>query len=127
MTEQLLPEVRLKVAGECVPKDWCKNSYGEVVVIENCWPYGGGGYMPNTTAEWLPEKDFWQKDALTRTVAREIGELAEINSMCAGEDYVAFGNKLYKVQDYDSRLRVSIATDDVPALERLLAELRGWL
>lgn len=138
MNEKLNPEVRVKVAGECEPKNWCKNSYGEIVVIENCWPYGGGGYIPNTTSEWLPKTDLRQKDALTRTAARLIDEVdkAALESTSDASTpnekpmRARWGNAAGLIMKYskaDKRFRKAIAANDTDALERIVAELKGFL
>jgi hypothetical protein len=110
MVEQLPKEVRVKIAAECTDREAEVDARTDSVLV-----WHDGYCVP-----WVPDSDNWHHRQLARTVAREIkAKLTGISK----QDIAAFLNSVCLLE----RLNDALATDDVPALERLLAELRGWL
>jgi hypothetical protein len=103
-TNQLPPEVRMKVAEECHPPEhfW----QWEIRADE---PYEVWKRSGVHRKVWSPKHYAVHRAALTRTAAR----LIQVNFAAHFDKMPAFV--------------AAVATDDVNALERLVAELSGWV
>ena len=95
MNEKLKPEVRKMVAEECRPdRD-----------------------HSNTGNLWEPDRDPYDKDALTRTAARLIKEAY------VGSSPTEAMREFVTLQTFAD----AVSTNDTDALERLVAELKGFV
>jgi hypothetical protein len=72
---------------------------------------------PHDWSEWSPDSFVVHRDILTRTVARGI------KAAYIGASPTESMRELVTLQTFADAL----ATDDTNALERLLAEMKGWL
>lgn len=125
MNDKLPPEVRVKVAASCsdfepsniVIVTVHKTGFIEADEKGNQITHSSrvGWNVNKTPADmmwfWEPEERLEQKDALTRTAARLIAEKPDC---------------MPRLMLFE-RLGKAIATNDVNALERLVAELKGFL
>jgi hypothetical protein len=108
MVEQLPKEVRVKIAAECTDREAEVDARTDSVLV-----WHDGYCVP-----WVPDSDNWHHRQLARTVAREIQQAKGRSESTAEYEFAC---------RLDAKLSSYLSEDDTNALERLLAELRGWL
>lgn len=119
MNEKLEPEVRVKVASATDGLIWVHGKISGHVFK------GRGGDV----VYWNPADNLGQKDALTRTAARliEQKDVSLAVKRVKGMDDSVFEKEYAEVVRLYASLGVHLANDDVDALERLVAELKGFV
>lgn len=101
MTEQLPPEVRVKIAADVTGNE-CVLDEARVII-----KYTTGAWL-----WWRPDVSLSQKDALVCAVAREISSHEERHGYRLDAQNYA--------RERSEHFMNALTTDDVPALERLL-------